>query len=75
MTAKKNTASNLADAVRKLKKAVPPQDNPLLRHQSEEISRSDDDKCNAELRVRALKKLKQTSTGQVETGDTAGEPD
>ena len=77
MTRKKNTlpASNLADAVRKLKKAVPPQDNPLLRNQSEEISRPKDEKRNAELRVKALEKIKNTSTRQLETCDTPGEPD
>lgn len=77
MTRKKTThqASTLADAVRKLKKAVPPQDNPLLRNQSEEISRPEDEKRNAELRVRALNKLKKTSTKQLETCDTPGEPD
>ena len=77
MTSKKNTlpASNLADAVRKLKKAVPPQDNPLLRNQSEEISRPKEEKRNAELRVRAINKLKKTSTRQLETCDTPGEPD
>ena len=77
MTRKKNPlpASSLADVVRKLKKAVPPQDNPLLRQQSEEISRSADEKCNAKLRVRALKKVKEASNKQLDTGDTRGEPD
>ena len=77
MTRKKKTlpGSTIADAVRKLKKAVPPQDNPLLRNQSEEISRSEDEKRNAELRVRALNKLKKTSASQTETCDTPGEPD
>jgi hypothetical protein len=77
VTRKKNTppASSLADAVRKLRKAVPPQDNPLLRNQSEEISRSEDEKRNAESRVRALNKLKKTSTRQLEKCDSPGEPD
>ena len=77
MTSKKNTlmSSHLADAIRKLKKAVPPHDNPLLRNQSEEISRPKEEKRNAELRVRAINKLKKTSTRQLETCDTPGEPD
>ena len=77
MTSKKKTLpeSSLADAVRKLKKAVPPPDNPLLRNQSEENSRSEDEKRNAELRVRALNNLKKTSTRKLETCDTPGEPD
>lgn len=68
------TATNLADAVRKLKKAVPPQDNPLLRHQSEQASRSDcDEKQSAELRVKALEQLKHMPTNEVDTGDNPGE--
>lgn len=78
MTKKKGnpTAINLADAVRKLKKAVPPQDNPLLRHQSEQASRSDcEEKQNAELRIKVLEQLKQMPTNEVDTGDDPGERD
>jgi hypothetical protein len=76
MTKKKNDApaTNLAKALRKMKKAVPPQDNPMLRHQAEQTSRSaGDEKRIAELRVKALEQLKRMPTNPVDLGDNQGE--